>query len=50
MYKHTNSMEGGGYVTPILKTVPVRTQVGFAASPAMNASFTELTEQGDYQW
>lgn len=49
MYKHTNSM-GGGYVTPILKTVPVHTQVGFAASPAMNASFTDLNEQDDYVW
>ena len=50
MYKHTNSL-GGAYVTPVLKTVSVQTQVGFAASPAMNASFTELTEQqGDYEW
>ena len=49
MYKHTNSM-GGGYVTPIIKTVSVQTQVGFAASPAMNASFIELKEQDDYEW
>ena len=48
MYKHINSL--GAYVTPVLKTVSVQTQVGFAASPAMNASFTELTEQSDYEW
>lgn len=49
MNKHTNAL-GGAYVTPVLKTVLVQTQVGFAASPEMTAGFTVLTEQGDYEW
>ena len=49
MYKHTNSM-GGGYVTPILKTVPVQTQLGFAASPAVSASFNGPTDDGLYTY
>lgn len=48
MYKHTNSM-GGGYVTPILKTVPVQTQVGFAASPESSFSRLTVVEGDDYE-
>lgn len=49
MYKHTNSL-GGAYVTPVLKTVSVQTQVGFAASPAISASFNGPTDDGSYTY
>lgn len=48
MYKHTNSL-GGAYVTPVLKTVSVQTQVGFAASPESSFSRLNVVDGDDYE-
>ena len=48
MYKHTTSL-GGAYVTPVLKTVSVQTQVGFAASPESSFSRLTVVDGDDYE-
>ena len=48
MYKHINSL-GGAYVTPVLKTLSVQTQVGFAASK-VSASFKGPQDDGSYTY